>query len=69
MQSYKNNMENANFWVFFCKKFAYLKKMCYLCIRFWKRARVQKKIDEHRAFSSAGLEHLPYKQRVCGSNP
>ena len=21
------------------------------------------------AFSSAGLEHLPYKQRVCGSNP
>ena len=22
-----------------------------------------------RAFSSAGLEHLPYKQRVCGSNP
>ena len=22
-----------------------------------------------RAFSSAGLEHLPYKQRVGGSNP
>ena len=25
--------------------------------------------DELRAFSSAGLEHLPYKQRVGGSNP
>ena len=23
----------------------------------------------HRAFSSAGSEHLPYKQRVGGSNP
>ena len=23
----------------------------------------------YRAFSSAGLEHLPYKQRVGGSNP
>lgn len=22
-----------------------------------------------RAYSSAGLEHLPYKQRVIGSNP
>ena len=25
--------------------------------------------DKARAFSSAGLEHLPYKQRVGGSNP
>ena len=24
---------------------------------------------KRRAFSSAGLEHLPYKQRVGGSNP
>ena len=24
---------------------------------------------EKRAFSSVGLEHLPYKQRVGGSNP
>ena len=31
----------------------------YLCIAF----------REKRAFSSAGLEHLPYKQRVGGSNP
>ena len=26
-------------------------------------------ITKMRAFSSAGLEHLPYKQRVGGSNP
>ena len=25
--------------------------------------------SRQRAFSSAGLEHLPYKQRVGGSNP
>ena len=25
--------------------------------------------DKMRAFSSAGSEHLPYKQRVGGSNP
>ena len=29
--------------------------------RFWNK--------RHRAFSSAGSEHLPYKQRVGGSNP
>ena len=26
-------------------------------------------LKKTRAFSSAGLEHLPYKQRVGGSNP
>ena len=26
-------------------------------------------ISKAREFSSAGLEHLPYKQRVNGSNP
>ena len=26
-------------------------------------------IENERAFSSAGSEHLPYKQRVGGSNP
>ena len=31
----------------------------YLCTR----------LQKVRAFSSAGLEHLPYKQRVGGSNP
>ena len=33
--------------------------MSYLCTR----------LRQVRAFSSAGLEHLPYKQRVGGSNP
>ena len=30
---------------------------------------VERKLTKTRAFSSAGLEHLPYKQRVGGSNP
>ncbi len=34
--------------------------MHYLCIAFLRK---------ERAFSSAGSEHLPYKQRVGGSNP
>ena len=37
-----------------------MRKNTYLCIAFRNKA---------RAFSSAGLEHLPYKQRVGGSNP
>ena len=40
-------------------KFGGNKKCSYLCNR----------LQEVRAFSSAGLEHLPYKQRVVGSNP
>ena len=39
--------------------FGGLKKTSYLCTR----------LQKARAFSSAGLEHLPYKQRVGGSNP
>ena len=35
-------------------------KSIYLCTRLLQKV---------RAFSSAGLEHLPYKQRVGGSNP
>ena len=38
--------------------FGHSKKYAYLCIAIKKRA-----------LSSAGLEHLPYKQRVGGSNP
>ena len=38
--------------------------MLYLCTRFQEQSNC-----EARAFSSAGLEHLPYKQRVGGSNP
>ena len=48
-----------------CKKtlffFAGIKK----CVTFASQLRVA----TLRAFSSAGLEHLPYKQRVGGSNP
>ncbi len=33
----------------------------YLCNPFWK--------EREWEFSSAGSEHLPYKQRVGGSNP
>ena len=39
----------------FCRK----EKLPYLCTR----------LQQVRALSSAGLEHLPYKQRVGGSNP
>ena len=41
------------------KTFGGMEKYIYLCNRLLKA----------RAFSSAGLEHLPYKQRVGGSNP
>jgi putative endonuclease len=37
--------------------------MYYLCTRFTKSTAL------FREFSSAGSEHLPYKQRVGGSNP
>ena len=47
---------------FFAKKFGQFKQKQYLCTRFGNEGKT-------RAFSSAGLEHLPYKQRVCGSNP
>ena len=41
------------------KTFGGVRNSCYLCNR----------LQKVRAFSSAGLEHLPYKQRVGGSNP
>lgn len=41
------------------EKFGGTKKKSYLCNR----------LRKVRALSSAGLEHLPYKQRVGGSNP
>ena len=46
--------------IFFRILFGGSRKKAYLCIAFRNKA---------RAFSSAGLEHLPYKQRVGGSNP
>ena len=42
------------------KKFGVFTKTNYLCTHI---------LDKEWAFSSAGLEHLPYKQRVGGSNP
>ncbi len=48
-----------NIWKKVTQKFGGFKKMAYLCTR--KR--------KGRAFSSVGSEHLPYKQRVGGSNP
>ncbi len=47
---------------FFEKKY---KKIC----TYKKKAVPLHSLLKKRAFSSAGLEHLPYKQRVCGSNP
>ncbi len=47
-------------------------KMIYLCIVFQEnRCQAWQKSKEKasRAFSSAGSEHLPYKQGVNGSNP
>ena len=41
------------------EKFCSIKKKHYLCTA----------LEDKRAFSSAGLERLPYKQRVGGSNP
>ena len=51
---------DLSFFVFFWKIFGGSKNFPYLCNRLRKQA---------RAFSSVGLEHLPYKQRVGGSNP
>ena len=49
---------SRNFLKIIAKKFGGMKKTSYLC-----------NAKAKRAFSSAGSEHLPYKQRVGGSNP
>ena len=49
---------SRNFLKIIAKKFGGIKKTSYLC-----------NAKAKRAFSSAGSEHLPYKQRVGGSNP
>ena len=53
--------------------FGWLGKMAYLCTRKTEISSSENnKISlqaKFRAFSSAGSEHLPYKQRVGGSNP
>ena len=56
-------MPQLNFFRFCGKKksqkFGGFIERCYLC----------NALQKARAFSSAGLERLPYKQRVGGSNP
>ena len=49
---------SRNFLKIIVEKFGGMKKTSYLC-----------NANAKRAFSSAGSEHLPYKQRVGGSNP
>ena len=49
---------SRNFLKIIVEKFGGIKKTPYLC-----------NAKAKRAFSSAGSEHLPYKQRVGGSNP
>ena len=44
-----------------------IEKKQYLCNAFRERHNTNRM--HIRAFSSAGSEHLPYKQRVGGSNP
>ena len=55
-------------------KICRFKKSAYLCTRNRETNNEQNKKQQvhrkqKRAFSSAGSEHLPYKQRVGGSNP
>ena len=52
-------LKEVNFYNIFGPKFFCFIFSPYLCTR----------LQKVRALSSAGLEHLPYKQRVGGSNP
>ena len=52
-------LKEVNFYNIFNPKFFCFNFSSYLCTR----------LQKVRALSSAGLEHLPYKQRVGGSNP
>ena len=52
-------LKEVNFYNIFNPKFFCFNFSLYLCTR----------LQKVRALSSAGLEHLPYKQRVGGSNP
>ena len=55
------NQEKMHFFENFFPKCLQVQKKAVPLHRFWN--------ERHRAFSSAGSEHLPYKQRVGGSNP
>ena len=55
-----------------CKNMPVFLKTLKSCLKIWrngKNAVSLHSLTRTRAFSSAGLEHLPYKQRVGGSNP
>ena len=57
-------------YIFFIKMqffFCYVVKSSYLCKRIQEREFDQN--NQLREYSSVGSEHLPYKQRVIGSNP
>ena len=56
-------LKKVNEKTFLISHFSFLISSSYLCSAFGEKS------FEIRAFSSAGLEHLPYKQRVGGSNP
>ena len=63
------------FCIFFQKYLVISKKSSTFALAFGKELLLTRKqaikqgFYPKRAFSSAGLEHLPYKQRVGGSNP
>ena len=58
---YNQNQEKTPLFENFSSKSLQVRKKAVPLHRFWNK--------RHRAFSSAGSEHLPYKQRVGGSNP
>ena len=53
----------------FSKKIWRIKNNVYLCNPKQKRRHCRKFLEKIWEHSSAGLEHLPYKQGVTGSNP
>ena len=59
LEDYEKNAFYMPWLKIFTKMFCGFGKTYYLCNR----------LRQVRALSSAGLEHLPYKQRVGGSNP
>jgi hypothetical protein len=42
---------------------------CEMLVAYKKNGCIFASLKESRGLSSAGSEHLPYKQRVTGSNP
>jgi hypothetical protein len=55
MQSYKNNMKKANILMFFCKIFAYLKNLLYLCTRLRELATIRRRLARSRDYGKIAL--------------